>query len=94
VRVGVEGDADAGVPQELLDELRVDVPLEEEGGACMPEIVEGDLRQTRTLQERREATLSEVGGAYRGSGCGSEDEALILVDLRVPTAGFVAGWSY
>ena len=40
--VGVERYDDGGVAEELLDELGVDVPLEQERGAGMPEVVEGD----------------------------------------------------
>jgi hypothetical protein len=38
----------------------VDVPLEEERGAGVPEVVEGDLGQPRALEERCEGPLPEV----------------------------------
>ncbi len=43
VGVGVEGDGDRCVSQKLLHELRMDVLLEEERRARVPEIVERDL---------------------------------------------------
>ena len=42
--VGVEGDGDGGVAQELLDELWVDVPLEQERRASVAQVVKGYLR--------------------------------------------------
>ncbi len=58
--VGVEGDGDGGVAQELLHELGVDVPLKQQGSAGVPEVVECDPRQPRFLQERREGPLPNV----------------------------------
>ena len=52
--VAVEGDGDGGVPEELLDELRVNVLLEEERCARVPEIVKGYLGKTGAFEEQRE----------------------------------------
>ncbi len=49
VGAGVEGDRYAGVPQEFLDELGVDVLREQERRAGV-EIVEGDLRESGALE--------------------------------------------
>ncbi len=38
--VDVQGDAHAGVPEELLHELGVDAPAEQQRGARVPEVVE------------------------------------------------------
>lgn len=76
------------MPEEFLYVLRVDVPLEEEGGARVAQVVEGDLRQAGALQERREGPLAEVGGVDQGSALRGEDEALIPVETgprRCPT---------
>ena len=40
VGVGVQGERDAGVSQEFLDVLGVNVSGEEQGGAGVPEVVE------------------------------------------------------
>ena len=40
--VSVEHDRHGGVAQKLLDELRVEVPLEQERRTRVPEVVEGD----------------------------------------------------
>ena len=40
VGVGVEGEGDAGVSEELLDVLGVDISGEKQGGAGVPEVVE------------------------------------------------------
>lgn len=42
VGVCVESYRNGGVPQKFLDEFGVDVALEEQGGAGVPKIVEGD----------------------------------------------------
>ena len=55
--VGVERHGDGGVPQELLDKLGKGVLLEQERGTCVPEVVEGNLEETSSLEERREGSL-------------------------------------
>ena len=45
----------------------------------MPEVMEGDLGQARTLQERREGPLTEVRGVDEVAAFACEDEALILI---------------
>ena len=74
--VGVDGDGDAGVSQEVLDQLGVDATLEEERGAGVPEIVEGNVREPRAFEKRREGPLAEVRGI---------DEAVALSGTRFYT---------
>lgn len=47
--VGVQGDGHGGVSEQRLNELRVDIPLEQERSAGVAQVVEGDVGQTRTL---------------------------------------------
>jgi hypothetical protein len=47
------------VAQKLLDELRVDVLKQEQGGTSVPEIVEADVGETCLPEERREAPLEQ-----------------------------------
>jgi hypothetical protein len=54
VGVGVEGERDAGVSQELLDVLGVDVTGKEQGGEGVPEVVD-----TRTLRQLGVPTVEE-----------------------------------
>ena len=81
VTVGVERNGDAGVSEQLLDELRVDVSLEQERRAGVPEVVEGYLRQSCSLQESPEAPLAQVGRVDRRPSFGGEDEALVFVEV-------------
>lgn len=60
VAVGVEGDADVGVPEHLGDDLRVDALREQQGGAGVPQVVEANVRQPRLLEERLEVPRDEV----------------------------------
>ena len=48
--VGVEGQGYRGVSQEFLHKLCVDAPAAKYRGSCIPEVVEADRRQPRTLQ--------------------------------------------
>jgi len=84
VTVGVEGDSNAGVPEKLLHELRMYVPLEQERRARMPEIVEGYLRQIRTLEDRRKGPQPEVGRVDKAAALAREYKALILVQSTGP----------
>jgi hypothetical protein len=84
VTVCVEGYGYGGVPKQLLDELRVNAPLEQERRASVTQVVEGDLRQIRTLQERREGPLAEVGWVDEATTLTCENEALIVVETTDP----------
>lgn len=46
----------------------------------MPEVVEGDLRQTRPREHRCEGTLTQVGGVDEVPGLPGEDEVPVSVD--------------
>ena len=60
VGVSIEGDGDGGVPEKLLDDLGMDVALQRQLGAGVPEVVEAEPRQLRTLQEQREGPMARV----------------------------------
>lgn len=62
VGVCVESYRNGGVPQKFLDEFGVDVALEEQGGAGVPKIVEGDGGVRRALGAER----TNAGGGWRG----------------------------
>ncbi len=46
----------------------------------MPEVVEGDLRQSRPREHRREGTLTQIGGVDGVPGLPGEDETPVPVD--------------
>ncbi len=66
--------------EEMLDEFRVDAATKEEGGAGVPEVVEANIRETGTFQERLEVTIHHVLGVERGTLDGGENEVGILVE--------------
>ena len=76
--VGIEGDGDGGVPKHLGDDLRVDVPRQQERGAGVAKIVEADarasLREPGPLQEPGERAAAKVRGVDDAAGCTREDE--------------------
>ena len=78
--VGVESDGDAGVSQELLNELRVDVLREQERGAGVAQVVEGDLREAGPREQRREGSLTEVRRVDEVPSLAREEETLITLD--------------
>ena len=67
-----------------MNKLRVDILLEQERCAGVPEVVEGYLGQTRTLKERREGSLTEVGGVEEASASARKHEIPILVQGTGP----------
>jgi hypothetical protein len=62
IGVGVQGHRYGRVPEELLDELRVDPSAQEQRGARVPDVVETDVGQASLLEERLEGTLDQVLG--------------------------------
>lgn len=54
---------------------------QEQGGTRMPEIVEADVRQIGSLQERNETPLAQIGWIDRSAGGCGEDEPLIFVQI-------------
>jgi hypothetical protein len=48
--------------------------------SCVPEVVEADVRETGSLQERGERTLPEVRGVDRAARLRGEDQALVLTE--------------
>jgi hypothetical protein len=65
VRVGVQGDGDAGVPQHLRDDFGVDILGKEQRRTRVSKIVEANLWQLRPLQQRLEAVRSDVAAVQR-----------------------------
>ena len=64
VRVGIEGDAYAGVPEKLLDVFWMLARHEEYRGAVMPEVVQPDSREPRPLEEWLEVPTQKVRTAH------------------------------
>ena len=58
VRVAVKGELNAGVPEEVLNVLRVRATREQQGSARMPQIMKAQVLQTRTLKEGFERASS------------------------------------
>jgi hypothetical protein len=79
VRVAVEGHAYAGVPQEVLDQFRVDATPQKQVGACVPEIVPTNRGETRVLEERLEVAADYVLGVKGGTLTSSENEVRVFV---------------
>ena len=63
--VGIEGHLDAGVPQPLLDYLRVDSPFQHDRSVGMPSVMEPDILYTGVL-----------GSVMPGPGDGVRPEGL------------------
>ncbi|MDH6578132.1 hypothetical protein P3T29_003794 [Kitasatospora sp. MAP5-34] len=50
--VGVDADADMGVAEEFLDDDKFDALLQEKRCGRVPEVVESDLAESRSANER------------------------------------------
>ncbi len=66
MRVGVQGHGYGSVPQKLLNELWVGALRKQQGSAGVPEVVEADVRQPGTLEQRLEAAITEIRGVDEG----------------------------
>ena len=51
---------DAGVANQMLDELRMRAAREQEGGARVPKIMPAYIKQPRTLQQGLEIAVDDV----------------------------------
>ena len=56
VRIGVQGYGDASVPKHLGDDLGVNILGQEQGRASVAQVVEPNIGQPGTLQQRLEAS--------------------------------------
>ena len=79
MRVGVQGHNYRGVPQELLHELGVDTPTQEQRGAGVTETVKPYLRQASLHQKWLEGTLDKVLWIERRTDTRGEDQAAVLI---------------
>ena len=80
VRVGVKGEADVRVPEELLHELRVYPLGEEQRRAGVPEVVEAHVGQPRFREDRLEGAPVYVGGSQRRADPRGEHEVPVSVE--------------
>jgi hypothetical protein len=89
VRVEVEGRVYSGVTEHHLDHLGVFTTGEHEGGETVAQRVQGDVRQTRTLEQRLKGTPEDVVAVEGRADRRGEIEAGILpgghrMQLAVP----------
>jgi hypothetical protein len=83
VRVAIKGHGHAGVPEKVLDQLRVDAAPQKQGGARVPEIVPANRGEASAPEERLEVAVDYVldvqGGAYLcGENEAKEKESISL----------------
>ena len=76
--MGVQRDPDAGMPQPLGDDLRVNTRLEELGGMAVTQVMERDARKVRLSHQEPELRREDVGAPGRAVRPG-DHESLILV---------------
>jgi hypothetical protein len=96
VAVGIQCDGNTGVPEDLLEDLRVLTRLQPKRREGMPEIVESNVRKTSALEERLEVSRGQVVAVHRSAVHRWEDEVLVpglnspggVPDLRVAQALF------
>jgi hypothetical protein len=92
VRVAVQGHADRGVPEQVLDQLRVSTAREQESSARVPEIVPAYIGHTSTPEQLLEVPVHDVLGAQGSTLARSENEpvsslrSLCLWSLRFSSA--------
>nr|WP_232796951.1 hypothetical protein [Blastococcus atacamensis] len=78
VAVGVDGDADRGVPQHLRHDRHRDAGGEHQRRGAVPEVVQPHPSQAGRLAEGHEAA-GDVLRAERGTVLAGEDQAVVLV---------------
>jgi hypothetical protein len=79
VRVAIKSHGYAGVPQEVLDQFRVDATPQKQVGACVPEIVPTNRGETRALEERLEVAVDDVLSVEGSTLTSSENEVRVFV---------------
>ena len=79
MRVTVKGKLDAGVAEQVLDELRVRAAREQQGGACVPQIVPPNSRQLHTPEKQLEVAVDYVLSVERGTLTCGEHEVRVFV---------------
>ncbi len=78
VGVGVEGQRDLAVPQQLLDDLGMNPEREQEAGRAMPQAVEGDRWHSSPGQQRAKRSFEQIGDLDRVTHCIAKDPALLI----------------
>ena len=78
MRVAVQGHADRGMPEQVLNQLRVGTTREQESSARVPQIVPAYLRQSRPPKQRLEVAVDDVLSLLRGALALGEYKAVIL----------------
>lgn len=75
--IDVQRNTDARVAKALAHDLCRDACQEQEGGACVLEIVDANLPKTRCLHNRRKRS-ADVVGVDRGALRGADDQVVFL----------------
>ena len=79
MRVGVEGYGYRCMSEKLLDKFWMYTLQEQEGGACVPEVVEsGRLREICSLQEPLKWTAGQRVRAHRLACVAGEHQIVVL----------------
>ena len=65
VRITIEGHGYGGVPEQVLDQFRVDATPQEQGCAGVPEVVPADRGEACAVEERLEVAVHHVLGVQR-----------------------------
>jgi hypothetical protein len=86
VAVGVQCYGNRGVPEKFLNQLDVYALTKHQGGARMAQVVQADIRQACTGQDRLKATSNQVSGVHRRALSRRKDEPLILVIVSLKTS--------
>jgi hypothetical protein len=63
----------------MLDQFRVNATPQEQGSACVPEIVPASRGETRVLEERLEVAVDYVLSVKRGTLTSREYEVRVFV---------------
>ena len=80
--VGVQRNLDAGVPQALRYDFRMDVRQEQDGGRSVPQVMESYQRQFRLADQGAEGSLGHVRP--------SQPAAMLITEDRLATVTFRA----
>jgi hypothetical protein len=91
MRVGVQGDGDAGVPEHFGYHLGVDVLREQDRRAGVAKIMEADLWEPGPLEEGLEAVRGDEATVQRLPRLGGEYEAVLAPPIPGPVYLPLAG---
>jgi hypothetical protein len=88
VGVGVEGQRDLAVPQQLLDDLGMNPEREQEAGRAVPQAVECDQGHPRFDQQWAERSFNHIGDLDRITHRVAKDPTLLIPERSSGESGF------